>query len=124
MTKTGLLFILLTALLLAAGNLMLRIGIVRAGGLHLTFTTLLRDGLNLLQQPFFVGGFFTAVIGVLVWFRVLSTENLNSSYPLLVSLTLILVSIGATFLLQEPMSWLKALGICVIIVGIMLVVAA
>jgi multidrug transporter EmrE-like cation transporter len=124
MSKTGIFLILLTVLLLTAGNLMLRVGIARAGGVHLSFNTLLTDALNLLQQPFFIGGFLSAVLGVLVWFRVLSTENLNTSYPLLVSLTLVLVSLGATFLLQEPMSSQKALGIGVIIVGMVLLITA
>jgi multidrug transporter EmrE-like cation transporter len=124
MTTRGLGLVVLSALLTVVSNLMLRGGVTRAGGLALSLNTLAGDLLKLAAQPLFITGLVMYGTAALVWFSVLSTENLNTSYPLLVSLTFILVTFGATMFYREPISWQKVLGIGVILTGIILIARA
>jgi multidrug transporter EmrE-like cation transporter len=124
MTSPAFLLVLLTAFLTVAGNLMMREGVVRAGGLSLALPKLASELGRLAQQPLFDLGFVLYALASLVWFRIVSTENLNSSYPLLVSLTFVFVTLGATLLFREPVSIQKVAGISVILVGIVLVASA
>jgi len=110
--------------LTVASNLMLRCGVMQAGGFGLSLRTLVGDLLGLACQPLFVTGLMLYATAALVWFRVISTENLSSSYPLLVSLTFMLVTLGATVFFREPVSRQKVLGLAVILAGIVLVARA
>ena len=101
MTVQGLLLVGLTALLNVASALMLRGGVTQAGGFALTLERLITDLLRLARQPLFVAGLILYATASLVWFRVISTENLNSCYPLLVSISFVLVTLGATVLFNE-----------------------
>ena len=73
------------------------------------------------QQPLFVIGVLLYGFAALVWFRVLSTEDLSSSYPLLISLTFVLVTLGAVVLFREHLNTQKLVGLAVILTGVVLV---
>jgi multidrug transporter EmrE-like cation transporter len=124
MTSRGILLVVLAAFLTVAGNLLMREGIVRAGGLSLALSTLARELGHLVQQPLFDLGVLLYGMASLVWFRIVSTENLNSSYPLLVSLTFLFVTLGATLLFREPLPLQKVVGLGIILLGIVLVAGA
>jgi multidrug transporter EmrE-like cation transporter len=121
MNVQGVLLIVLAAGMTVAGNLMMREGVVRAGGVSLQLSTLSVELLKLMRQPLLVIGLVLYGLASLVWFRVISTENLNSSYPLLVSITFLFVTLGATVLFREPLGLQKILGLISILVGIVLV---
>jgi len=121
MSGRGMLLVALSAFLTFASNLMLRAGVTRAGGFGLSMGTIASDLTRLARQPLFVSGLVLYAIAALVWFRVISTENLNSSYPLLVGLTFALVTSGATVFFHEPLSWRKVLGLGLIFTGILVV---
>lgn len=124
MSKPGLLLVGVSGLLTVASNLMLRAGVTRAGGFALSLRTLVSDLLRLARQPLVLVGLTLYATTALLWFRVMSTENLNSSYPVLVGLTFVLVTLGATVFFHEPVSWQKVLGLGVILAGIVLVAHA
>ena len=124
MSLQGILLVVIAALMTVAGNLMMREGVVRAGGMSLAFSTLFRDVSHLARQPLFDLCVLLYGLASLVWFRIVSTENLNSSYPLLVSLTFLFVTLGATVLFREPLPLQKLVGIGVILAGIVLVANA
>ena len=124
MSNSGILLVALTALLQVAANLLLRAGVEQADGFSLRWATLIQELTNLARQPLFDLGFILYGAASLVWFRVISTENLNSSYPLLVSASFLLVTIGATLFFQESISWQKIIGIGVILAGIVLISSA
>ena len=121
MSERGMLLVGLSALLTVASNLMLREVVTRVGGFGLSLGRLISDLLGLARQPLFVAGLALYAAAALVWFRVISTEDLNSSYPALVGLTFVLVTSAATVLFHEPISWQKVLGLGLIFVGILLV---
>ncbi len=121
MTHKGFILVVISALLTVMANLMLRAGVVKAGGFSLSTETLAREVASLLRQPLFDMGMFLYGLASLVWFRVISTEELSRSYPLLVSLTFLLVTLGAVLLFRESLSIRKLIGLGVILAGILLV---
>jgi drug/metabolite transporter (DMT)-like permease len=124
MTRRGLALLVISALCTVAANLLLRGGILLAGGFVLSLDRIKDQFLGLVRQPMFVAGFLLYGVAALVWFRVLSTEDLSVSYPLLVSLTFVLVTLGAAFFFHEQLSWRKVFGISIILVGFLLTVRA
>jgi len=117
MSKTGWLLVLINALLAVMANLMLRSGVERAGGL----TAGISGFVNLAKQPLFDLGLIFYALATLVWIRVLSVEPLSIAYPVLVSLTFLLVTMGAVLLFCESLSWQKILGLIIILTGILIV---
>ena len=124
MSLQGLALIVVAAGMTVAGNLMMREGVVRAGGVNLNLATLGEELVKLARQPLLVSGLVLYALASLVWFRVISTENLNSSYPILVSLTFFFVTAGATLFFHEPLGLQKIAGLLVILVGIVVVATA
>lgn len=124
MTNRGLLLVFLVALLQVSGNLLLRAGVVGAGGLSLNLSTLLADLRRLLLNPVFDLGVFLYGAASVIWFGVVSSESLSSSYPLVVALSFILVTAGAVVLFQETVSAQKVVGLFVLLVGILMVATA
>jgi multidrug transporter EmrE-like cation transporter len=124
MTRHGLLMVVFSALCTVVANLMIRAGILSAGGFNLSLNTLKSQTSVLVRQPLFLGGFIIYAVAAIIWFRVLSTENLSTSYPLLISLTFLLVTVGASFFFHEQISLQKVLGLTIILAGIVVVASA
>src|SRR5690349_19300642 len=119
MSTTGALLILLTAALTMVANLLLRAGVDNAGGFVFDGgLALVRALLRLFMQPLFMSGFIAYMLASIVWFRVVATEPLSIAYPVLVSLTFILVTGGAVAWFGEPWSVRKIVGLLVILGGI------
>jgi multidrug transporter EmrE-like cation transporter len=72
----------------------------------------------LLRQPSFVCGFLLTGVAALVWFRILATQKLSTCYPLFVSLTYTLITVGAFYFLHEKISTQKLIGLLIIVAGI------
>ncbi|MEZ4683750.1 MAG: hypothetical protein R2932_57030 [Caldilineaceae bacterium] len=120
MTVLGWWLVLLSAGLQVAGTLLLRAGVDRAGGFAIKWADAPQGLLRLASQPLFDIGFVLYGLAALVWFRVLSTQPLSTAYPLLVSLTFMLVSLGAVVLFEEALTMTKVLGLVVILIGILI----
>ena len=120
MMSRGWWIVLLTAGLQSAANLLLRQGILLAGGFPARLADLWSGLLRLAKQPLFDIGFILYGLSALVWFRAIATLQLSTAYPLLVAISFILVTAGAVFLFQEPFTWRKALGAVIIVSGIFL----
>jgi drug/metabolite transporter (DMT)-like permease len=110
----GLLLLVLTAACMAVANVLMKNGIAQAGGFAPSFPALF----GLLRQPSFVGGFLLTGVAALMWFRILATQKLSDCYPLFVSLTYSLITIGAFYFLHEKISMQKLLGLVIIVAGI------
>ena len=120
MMARGWWIVLLTAGLQSAANLLLRQGILLAGGFPDRLADLWGGLLRLAAQPLFDIGFILYGLSALVWFRAIATLQLSTAYPLLVAMSFILVTAGAVLLFQEPFTWRKALGAVIIVSGIFL----
>ena len=114
MTLAGFLLVLLTATCMALANVLMKNGIAHAGGFSPSVSALF----SLLRQPAFVGGFLLSGVAALMWFRILATQKLSTCYPLFVSLTYTLITIGAFYFLHEKVSAQKLCGLLIIVVGI------
>lgn len=124
MTPRGLWLVILSALCTVVANLMMRGGILRNGSFTLSLDALRSQMLSLARQPLFVLGVIFYALAALLWFDVLSREKLSTSYPLLVSLTFVFVTLGAMVFFHEQISWQKVVGLAVILLGIVLVARA
>jgi drug/metabolite transporter (DMT)-like permease len=114
LSLTGFLLLLLTAVFGAVANLLVKRGVSLAGG----FTPSLSALLQLLRQPALVGGLLLTGIAGLLWLRILATQKLSTCYPLFVSLTYSLITIGSFYFLHEKISSQKLVGLVVIVIGI------
>jgi len=114
MTAPGFFLLLLTAFCMAVANFLMKKGIMVAGG----FAPSLGGVMKLAAQPAFVAGFLLSGIAALMWFQILSTQKLSTAYPLFVSLTYLLITLGAFYFLHEQISFQKLAGLVAIVAGI------
>ncbi len=122
MSTIGFFLVFLTAGLTMAANLMLRAGIDAGGGFVFENAMQIVSALmKLFTQPLFVIGFGVYFLASVVWFRVVATEPLSLAYPIMVSLTFMLVTGGAVLMFGEPMSVRKIVGLAVILAGIAII---
>lgn len=122
MSSIGFFFVLAAATLTMAANLLLRAGIDAAGGFAAAgIGDVPAALLRLFMQPLFSAGFIIYFLAALVWFRVVATEPLTVAYPVLVSLTFILVTLGAVLMFGEAISLRKIAGLAIMLAGIALV---
>ena len=121
MSTRGFVLLLLTCICTVSGNLLLRAGVVAAGGFRPATGSLGGQLLKLAYEPKFVSGFFLYGLASLIWFAVISMENLSTAYPMLVSMTFVLVTFGSVFFFGESISPLKLVGMGIILTGIVVV---
>lgn len=117
MTQRGLLLLVAASVCAVAANLILRGSFLRSGQFMLLPGRLPAEMLALCKRPMFLTGMALYGAAAILWFRVLSTQDLSLSYPLMVSLTFVMVTVGASFFFDEPMTWHKVLGLSVILAG-------
>jgi multidrug transporter EmrE-like cation transporter len=120
MTTRGLILLLLTCITTVSGNLLLRAGVVSAGGFDLS-SGLVSQLLKLAHNTKFISGFLLYGVASLIWFSVISKENLSTAYPVLVSISFVLITFGSVFFFGERLSAQKLIGMAVILGGIALV---
>jgi multidrug transporter EmrE-like cation transporter len=118
MTIRGLSFLLVSALLTVAANLMITAGVHKAGGFPVQIKLLLSAVTKLIAQPVFDCGIILYAVSSLLWFHVIATEPLSVAYPLLISLTFIFVTLGAIVIFSETLTLPKVVGILLILIGI------
>ena len=121
MSKTVFFLVILTALVTATSNILLRLGVQRGGGFGISGSGLARDLLRLAHQPAFVLGVLLYGTAALIWFRIISTENLAAGYVLLVAITFLAVAAGSVIVLREPVPLQKAIGMGIVFAGILVV---
>jgi multidrug transporter EmrE-like cation transporter len=121
MSLQGLITIVIAATLTSVANLLLRAGITAAGGFQSTnlIDTAYRFAL-LLMEPKFAVGFVVYFIAALVWFRVIASEPLSIAYPVMVSLTFLMVTASAAFLFGERITVRLLVGLLLVLGGIAL----
>jgi len=121
MSFRGISLVALAALTTVAGNLLMRGGVLRSGGLKLATSTLLPQLLGLALQPLFATGALLYGMSAIIWFSVISTEQLSTAYPVLVSMTFVMVTAGSVLFFAERVSAVKGAGILLILAGIWIV---
>ena len=120
MSWSVLLLVLLCAVLTAVSNLLFRHSVVHVGEMTPAAAGVIETVWRLIQQPAFIIGFIGYGTAAVVWFRILRLAEVSTSYPILVGLTFILVTLGATLAFRESISVAKIVGISMILVGIVI----
>jgi drug/metabolite transporter (DMT)-like permease len=112
--------ILLGVLLNAAAQLMLKAGASAVGTLGQDGLGVVAFGMGMAGQPLVLGGLSCHVLGVLIWMGALSRVDVSVAYPML-SLGYVINAVAAWYLLGEALTMQRALGIAVILVGVVVV---
>ena len=114
------LLIIIGVLLNTGAQLLLKAGMNQIGYFEFTLANTWALCLQVLNNPPIMSGLFLYVISVLIWLMVLSRIPVSSAYPLS-SLGYILTALAAYALFNEPLGWIKVLGILTILTGVYLV---
>ena len=113
-------YILISVLLGATGQVLLKKGMLLIGPLTLSITEIGDILLRLVTNPFVVLGLGTYVVSTVIWLVALSRVDLSYAYPF-VSLSYVLMLLASWLLLHENLSPIRLLGTFVIVMGVFLV---
>jgi len=114
----NLLLIVLTSLLTATGNLLLRKSVTNTTLLAGSVEQTLWNLLHLLRDSTFVLGVVSYIIATFMWLVVLSKQPIGLSYPVFVTCAFVFVTVGATLGLGESLSIHRLIGIALMLAGI------
>ena len=115
---TNYLLLLLSILLAVAGQLFMKQGMRMIGTFPLA--QLLPRLLSIVFNPFVFVGLGMFVISSVFWLAVLSRFNLSVAYPM-VAMGYIIVALFSMWFFNEPVTWVRWLGIFAIVFGVILV---
>ncbi len=113
-------YILISVLLGATGQVLLKKGMLLIGPLTLSLVEIGDILLRLVTNPFVVLGLGTYVVSTVIWLGALSRVDLSYAYPF-VSLSYVLMLLASWLLLHENLSPIRLLGTFVIVMGVFLV---
>ena len=98
------------------GQLILKWRIRTFGPLPAAFFEKLKFLVSLLFDPAIFSGFAAAFVASLAWMAAMTKFDLNQAYPFM-SLNFVIVLILSSWLLSEPLSVQKVLGVTLIVIG-------
>jgi len=113
----GYLYILLTVLLTAYGQLILKWRIDLHGAFPDQFKLQLFYLGKALLDPYVISSFVSAIFASLTWMAALTKFKLSYAYPFM-SLSFLLVLIFSYLLFKEPLTPAKVAGVVLIIIGL------
>lgn len=116
------LYIVGTVLCTVYGQLILKWRIVRFGALPDAFSDKLVFLFKALTDPFIFSGLFAAFLASLFWMAAVTRLDLSSAYPLITAGLTTITVILSIALLKEPLSFSKALGIFLILSGVLVMI--
>jgi len=100
------------------GQIILKWRIVNYGTLPDATTEKIIFLFKLLFDPYIFSGFLAAFISSFFWMAAMTKFDVSSAYPIIVGGLAILTSIFAIFILKEPASIYKILGLFLIVSGV------
>lgn len=102
-------------------NILLKRGVTKVGGFALSKESFVSDILKAAFNPFIFGGLILYGFSFVIWLRVLTISDLSRAYPIFVTFVFILTTIGSFIFLKESVSFMRVVGIGILIVGIFVV---
>jgi drug/metabolite transporter (DMT)-like permease len=115
----GYIYIILTILLTAYGQLVLKWRMNSMGELPAAFTDKFIFLVKAIFDPYIFSSFFAAFIASLTWMAALSKFDLSFAYPFM-SMAFIVVLVASYFLLHEPINLYKIVGMLLIVAGLVI----
>ena len=98
------------------GQLILKWRIAQLGQLPVEFVDKLKFLVALVFDPYIFSGFFAAFLASLAWMAAMTKFELSHAYPFM-SLNFVAVLLLSGWLLSEPMTMQKSLGVGLIVIG-------
>ena len=112
-------YIILTILLTVYGQIVIKWQVDNAGEFPAATTDKLLFILRLLLNPWVISSFAAAFIASLTWMAALTKFSLSFAYPFM-SLAFVLVMILSAIFFYEPITIAKAVGMGLIVAGIII----
>jgi multidrug transporter EmrE-like cation transporter len=111
--------ILVGVLLNAIAQILLKKGMLSIGYFEFHFENFFPIIKKVTNNLYILSGLTSYVISVAVWLLVLARVEVSYAYPFL-SVGYVVVTVMGYFIFQENLSWMRVIGIAVIIVGVLL----
>jgi multidrug transporter EmrE-like cation transporter len=115
----GYIYIVLTILLTAYGQLVLKWRMNSLGELPEALLEKLIFLVKAIFDPYIFSSFFAAFIASLTWMAALSKFDLSFAYPFM-SMAFVVVLIASYFMLNEPLNFNKIAGMLFIVMGLII----
>jgi drug/metabolite transporter (DMT)-like permease len=120
MTPASLTLILVSVLLGAVAQLLLKAGASALGHFDLAVSNLLPVSLKIASQPHILAGIACYAVSLALWIVALSRVEVSIAYPM-VSLGYVVTAAAAWLLLGENVNAMRLAGIAIIIAGVFVV---
>jgi multidrug transporter EmrE-like cation transporter len=111
--------ILAGVLLNAIAQILLKKGMLSVGYFEFHFENFFPIIKKVTNNLYILSGLTSYVISVMIWLLVLARVEVSYAYPFL-SVGYVVVTVLGYFIFQENLSWMRVIGIAVIIVGVLL----
>lgn len=118
--KTAILYIMVSVVGGAAGQVLLKQGMNQLGPITIAANQLLRLAWSLATNLYVVVGLGIYMLGVVFWLAALSRVDLSFAYPF-ASLSYVLMLIVSWGIFNEKISVLRLLGTLVICAGVLII---
>jgi len=110
------LYIVTTIAFTVYGQMILKWRIGQLGSMPVEFPQKLKFLVSLLADPYIFSGFSAAFLASLAWMAAMTRFDLSHAYPFM-SLNFVVVLLLSAWLLHEPMTAQKVLGVMLIVLG-------
>lgn len=111
--------ILISVLLIDAGQLLLKYSLNTFGEINWGFDLLFSNFILIAQNPFVWLALFLMGLSSFTWLLALSKNNLSYAYPIL-SFGYVVVAVLSWVFFSEPMGMVKILGLGIIAMGVVM----
>lgn len=110
------LYIFATIIFTVYGQLMLKWRISRFGALPEDLFGKFKFMVHLFMDPGVISGFLAGFLASITWMAAMSKFDLSHAYPFM-SINFVVVLILGTWILSEPMTLQKVIGVSLIVIG-------
>jgi drug/metabolite transporter (DMT)-like permease len=115
------LLILLLLVLDTAAQIFFKIGVTRLGEFPVeNGYVIAKYTLQLLSNPFVVGGIIALIFAFFTWLILISKVDLSFAHPM-TSLVYVTIPLCSSWLLNEPFNWKQLIGIALIVLGVIVI---
>lgn len=113
----NLIFLVLSIVLGACGQVLLKLGVNHLGPINLSWPDLLNTALDIFTNWWIIFGIICFVSSMFLWIKVISEMELSRAYPS-VSVSYVLVFIFSVLLFNESVSTSKVFGLILVSAGV------
>lgn len=99
-------------------NILLKTGVKSFGGISGQKAKIFEELTKAAVNPFIIFGLGLYGLSFVIWLRVLTFNDLSRAYPIFATIVFMLTTIGSVVFLKETVSFLRFLGIIIMLLGI------